>query len=158
MSQRVDAGPTKVCPRCGVAKDRDADFHKDPRTGQVSTYCRPCKKEYQRERYLSQGGIDRTRADSWMRRYGLTPEDYWRMHGEQGGLCAACRQPQPEEHKYQLLHVDHCHATGRVRGLLCFPCNLLEGVVEKYGENRIAAVMAYRAATRHAESPIPDRS
>ena len=38
----------------------------------------------------------------------------------QGGVCAICRQPRPEE---RTLHVDHAHETGAIRGLLCFTCN-----------------------------------
>ncbi|GGK67020.1 hypothetical protein Ppa06_23700 [Planomonospora parontospora subsp. parontospora] len=49
-------------------------------------------------------------------RYGITEAEADRMHAEQGGLCAICREGEAE-------HVDHCHETGRVRGLLCFNCN-----------------------------------
>ena len=49
--------------------------------------------------------------------YGLTPEDVDRMFAEQGGLCAICREAPAVQ------HVDHDHATNRVRGLLCFNCN-----------------------------------
>jgi len=51
--------------------------------------------------------------------YGITPEQYDEMLERQGGGCAICGKPPGET----ALHVDHCHETGRVRGLLCFSCN-----------------------------------
>ena len=42
------------------------------------------------------------------------------MLAAQGGVCAICHQPRPEE---RTLHVDHDHSTGAIRGLLCFTCN-----------------------------------
>lgn len=51
--------------------------------------------------------------------YGLTPEQYDEMLERQGGGCAICGKPPGDI----ALHVDHCHDTGRVRGLLCFSCN-----------------------------------
>lgn len=52
-------------------------------------------------------------------RYGLTPSGFLGFYKEQAGLCAICGGPPGK----QGLHVDHDHATGRVRGLLCFDCN-----------------------------------
>jgi uncharacterized protein YbaR (Trm112 family) len=43
------------------------------------------------------------------------------MFEEQGGVCAICRNP--EASKKICLSVDHDHATGKVRGLLCMRCN-----------------------------------
>ncbi len=53
-------------------------------------------------------------------KYGITLDDYWRMHDGQAGLCAICGA---EESENKVLAVDHCHGTGRVRGLLCARCN-----------------------------------
>lgn len=50
-------------------------------------------------------------------RYGLSIEEYAALGERQGGRCAIC------EARIDNLHVDHCHSTGRVRGLLCGPCN-----------------------------------
>ena len=50
-------------------------------------------------------------------RYGITPEMFDSMVLEQEGLCAICKE-QPER-----LVIDHCHDTGKVRGLLCLKCN-----------------------------------
>lgn len=51
--------------------------------------------------------------------YGLTPDDYDEMLRNQNGLCAICNKSATDK----ALAVDHCHETGRVRGLLCFICN-----------------------------------
>lgn len=62
------------------------------------------------------------RALHLKRHYGLTLEDYEAMMAEQGRKCAACRKPYPN------LHVDHCHTTNRIRGLLCSKCNTALGL------------------------------
>ena len=58
--------------------------------------------------------------------YGITLEDYERMSAEQGGACLICDEKTK-------LHIDHCHATGVVRGLLCSICNRALGHFEKRG-------------------------
>ena len=50
-------------------------------------------------------------------RYGLTPSDVQAMLEKQGGACAICVLPLTKH------HIDHCHTTGKVRGLLCHRCN-----------------------------------
>lgn len=54
-------------------------------------------------------------------RYGITPETFAEMKEAQGGRCAICNSTETYEHKE--LCVDHDHATGEVRGLLCSRCN-----------------------------------
>lgn len=58
-----------------------------------------------------------------MRRYGLTAADYHRMLAQQGGGCAICARADAGGRPGARFHVDHCHRTGRVRGLLCSNCN-----------------------------------
>lgn len=64
------------------------------------------------------------RAYHLQRTYGLTLEQYAAMVEAQGGVCAICGKPPPG--KFPLC-VDHDHDTGRIRGLLCNPCNSLMG-------------------------------
>lgn len=63
--------------------------------------------------------------------YGITSEDYDRMYAEQAGVCAICALPETVTETrtgvVKNLCVDHCHATGQVRALLCFSCNLMIG-------------------------------
>lgn len=51
----------------------------------------------------------------------MTVDDFDQMKEAQGGRCAICDQPCDKGGE---LSVDHCHETGRVRGLLCRNCNV----------------------------------
>ncbi|MFD7711836.1 endonuclease VII domain-containing protein [Streptomyces sp. NPDC059786] len=55
-------------------------------------------------------------ADHLWSKYGMTVAERDEMIASQKGLCAICRMAPA-------VHVDHCHETGRVRGVLCFNCN-----------------------------------
>lgn len=66
------------------------------------------------------------RRGYWLKnQYGITLEQYQAMFEEQGGLCAACHEPQEEN---ELLYVDHDHKTGKVRGLIHINCNSAIGL------------------------------
>jgi Recombination endonuclease VII len=68
------------------------------------------------------------------RRYGISRADYAALLARQGGVCAICGKP-PEK----TLCVDHCHSTGRIRGLLCRKCNFGLGC---YAEDQAALIAA----------------
>ncbi len=53
-------------------------------------------------------------------RYRITPERYDAILKAQGGVCAICKSVTRSKKK---MHVDHDHATGQVRGILCTRCN-----------------------------------
>jgi hypothetical protein len=53
--------------------------------------------------------------------YGITVENWARAFHAQRGLCAGCREPMADP------HTDHCHRTGKFRGLLCGSCNFAIG-------------------------------
>lgn len=57
--------------------------------------------------------------------YGITPEELKEMFDKQKGCCKVCGKHQTELDTN--LCVDHCHTTGKVRGLLCKNCNLMLG-------------------------------
>lgn len=80
--------------------------------------------------------------------HGLTIEQYETMWRGQGGKCAnpGCADAFPlEMPNYRLgLQVDHCHATGRVRGLLCGPCNTALGYTRDDPE-RLKGLIVYLA-------------
>ena len=56
------------------------------------------------------------------RNYGMTKEQFTQLLADQDGVCAVCRR------KPKKFTVDHCHTSGRVRGLLCYSCNSALGM------------------------------
>jgi hypothetical protein len=56
------------------------------------------------------------------RKYGIGSAEFDQLLSEQNGGCAICHAEVADSRAHQL-HVDHCHTTGRVRGILCGPCN-----------------------------------
>lgn len=71
--------------------------------------------------------------------YGLTLEEYARMLHSQGLRCASCQDALRSGNKS---HVDHCHSTGQVRGILCNYCNVALGML-KDSVPRIEALARY---------------
>ena len=65
------------------------------------------------------GHPEYARAMRLKHRYGITINDFDRMLKKQNGVCAICGKPP----KNRRLDIDHCHKTGKVRGLLCHRCN-----------------------------------
>lgn len=80
--------------------------------------------------------IDCAREASRARQYGLTVEQYRGLRAQQGDACAICGTTTG------VLHIDHCHESGKVRGLLCQPCNFGLG---NFSDNvdRMARAIAY---------------
>jgi hypothetical protein len=68
---------------------------------------------------------DRAIEQKLKHNYGITKTDYEKLLVSQGGKCAGCGVLQGTKSKR--LYVDHCHRTGKIRGLLCAKCNFVLG-------------------------------
>jgi hypothetical protein len=64
-----------------------------------------------------------------MKTYGLDLKDYEKMLKAQNYNCAICGSPPPNNRKTRLA-IDHCHTSGKVRGLLCDRCNRSIGLLK----------------------------
>jgi len=104
----------RACTHCGVIYT--------PEQRRASIYCsRECGELARRE-------SGQVRAGHLRRKFGITQADYDVMLATQGGGCAICGKSAEEQVRYsRYLHIDHCHDTGKVRGLLCDQHNLLLG-------------------------------
>ena len=101
----------KICKDCGI------EFVK---TGKNHIRCSACKiVEEKRKRRIYERKLD------YRKKYGITLEQYNAMFTVQNGCCLICNEHQTVSGKE--LSVDHCHTTGKIRGLLCSNCNLMLG-------------------------------
>lgn len=107
----------KRCTRCGESKTLD-EF--SPVHGKPRSRCRSCRS------------LERT-----LSRYGITEETLAALHSRPCDICGA------PPGSFQRTHaIDHEHATGRVRGVLCHSCNLALGHFKDDPE-RLAAAASY---------------
>jgi len=129
----------KFCPRCGETKPLDTFTLRQsgPRAGQAVAHCKTCRTEASVVANAQDESLyRRVQWPSKLRRkYGISVAEYFAMLEEQGGKCATCGASSPGDRHYkrrgkvEMFHVDHCHATGRVRGLLCHLCNRALGLI-----------------------------
>lgn len=85
---------------------------------------------YDKENPLKRKGIK-------LKRYGLTVEEYYKLYTQQNNVCKICKRPCATGRE---LSVDHCHKTGKVRGLLCSKCNSALGGFEDNIEVILVAI------------------
>lgn len=70
----------------------------------------------------------RKRNRHLLKTFGITQDQYNEMLDKQGGGCAICKKQCSTS---KSLAVDHCHATGKIRGILCQPCNTTLGKLDE---------------------------
>lgn len=83
--------------------------------------------EYKRDRLLEE-------------KYGLLAGEYRRLYNSQEGRCKICGTTEAHKRVKRRFAVDHCHKTGKVRGLLCNKCNVGLGMFEDNIESLISAI------------------
>jgi hypothetical protein len=122
----------KLCSRCNTTQPENefypSSYRRKNGTRALSSWCKNCtivsSAQYQKEY------PDRVREWGWRKhikkKYGLSAKVYEEMFLAQQCVCAICGKP--ETHLYRnkqigYLAVDHDHATGKIRQLLCFNCN-----------------------------------
>ena len=135
----------KTCKKCNISKAL-SEFNKQKDTYDgLRSWCKDCfnlnslewrqenpeqSKQNVREWHDENVDYDYRRTFSLKKRYGITQEDFERLHNQQNGLCALCSKPFKK-----IARVEHCHTTGKVRGLVCDGCNLNIAYYEKFEKN-----------------------
>lgn len=119
----VDLGSrTADCDACGTG----VPVRVDQRKGRVW-----CKEKLRIE----------NRAHRLKKKYGLTDQQYRTMVQSQNSQCLICQDPSDQ------LVVDHCHTSGKIRGLLCRTCNTAIGLLK---DSPLVALAASTYLSEHA--------
>lgn len=153
----------KICTKCRIEKGEPEFVKRSSARDGLTTVCRLCWSTYHRVRYHTNIEASRKKGrESARKQREKDPEkvrnrqrDYRRLNPDkaqnvwlkteygitlaykrgllkaQGGGCAVCG-------KKVKLDVDHNHKTGKVRGLLCRPCNMSLGLLKESSETIIA--------------------
>lgn len=153
----------KRCSKCQLYLTLDRFANDSSAKDGKQTYCKDCRRVYSktyREKHcecrstlnktwhVNNNELVKTRRSKWRshnseriqayrrkHKYGLSEVQYNELVDKQDGRCAICNS-QPA----RPLFVDHCHKTGKVRGLLCHGCNILLGTAVDDIERLHAAI------------------
>jgi len=119
----------RTCNICGETKSLTEYYVNNK--GNLHGKCKKCYVKRQQEKYDPL----KKRNENLKRCYGITIEDYNEMLEKQDGKCATCGSTETAGRKSgrggaaDVFAVDHCHDTGKVRGLLCHRCNRAMGLL-----------------------------
>lgn len=126
----------KPCLKCGCAKTPTNTSIDKRRNDGLCIYCKHClkkqrntpeaiksRKEKQKEYYTKNKNtiLINTREYNLKKKFNILEEDYLSILKLQNYSCEICGKNEKEF--VRRLAVDHCHSTGKIRGLLCHNCN-----------------------------------
>lgn len=125
LSVPKDAIP-RTCAGCKAAKPA-SDFYYNWKREEFTARCKPCHSEASKQLYAEKSKFRILQNDAYYRKqYGITLLEVEEMKQKANNQCQICSVDFDTKNRPR---VDHCHSTGRVRGLLCHKCNVALGLL-----------------------------
>ncbi len=146
--EQIARKATRMCNRCSIVRPVTQYFivrDKNPNQWRFNSPCKVCYKDKSRDE--KRKAYQRDRA--LINKYGIDSRTYYALLSSQDQKCAICRTPFDPQRKH--FAVDHCHASGKIRGILCEPCNLGLGYFRD-NTDRLGAAIRYLATTSASPS------
>lgn len=173
-------GIIHVCKTHGELTKDECMFNRYSEKGRIYWRCNICRNKAERDRlnktkysinpkkHIKQKlppfvkAEDRSHAYTMLHRFKVTAVQYKEMQDKQNNLCAICHKPETiiskRCNKPKKLCIDHCHATGKIRALLCHHCNVALGNFRDSIENLESAIKYLKIyspfLSSHAESDV----
>lgn len=132
----------KKCPECGVEKEHSAFSYNKGTYDNLCAYCKVCRSVRRKKQYKSR----------LVGKYGITIQQYNEMLISQNGQCAICGSTDPAG-RGSNFHIDHCHDSNTVRGLLCANCNTAIGLFRESTEHLSSAIQ-YLGKFKHLKAKV----
>lgn len=144
---------TKRCSKCEKDLPMSA-FYLRTKANSYHSACKGCEREMAKDWYKRNRDAAKAKVREWrerntdavkryridnrqknyrqelVRKYGVDPAWFDRQLQQQGNLCVCCKRHFQWGNKQTSPHVDHCHKTQTVRGILCNRCNTVLGLCE----------------------------
>ena len=130
----------KQCRACKIEKEKSQFIKNHIFKDGIDTLCQACNRqrvkvwrrknpEKRKLQLAKEGRKEYTQNKHLRYSFGITLDEYKKKLVLQNNVCAICKQPETSllAGKVKRLAVDHCHVTGKIRGLLCTNCNLALG-------------------------------
>ena len=112
----------KKCTKCGIEKPLSEFQKRNDRPAGYHSNCKECKRKarifwgLKNKKHLQEYNKKSKLKIKW----GLTPEQFLDMQIKQKNVCEICKNSFKNSKD---THIDHCHKTGNIRGILCAHCN-----------------------------------
>lgn len=117
------------CSLCKQDKDSSCFHRQSTKARGFQSYCKECRKKRQEtkaEEVGKQAWAKINRKYYLKCQYGLSLEQFDDLLKVQNYSCKICKTDERDVYRGSLF-VDHCHTTGKIRGLLCHQCNTALG-------------------------------
>ncbi len=142
----------KICPHCRQDLD-ESNFYRRA-NGTLRSWCKICNRKFAKDYYAKHPGLVGEKAKLWREKNKLRVIEYRQKNRQkshrrdisrkykvsaawfddqmaaQKSKCRICKKALLWTDKTNTPHVDHCHSTGMVRGILCNRCNSVLGLCE----------------------------
>lgn len=130
----------KTCSKCGEQKETVQYYPAPQCVDGVRPECRACNKNARavRHRHAKKHNPEQRKSVVLKSKYGITMTDFNNMVASQEAKCKICKSTYPGPKGR--FAVDHCHKTNKVRGLLCYLCNIGLGSFRDNQEFLLSAV------------------
>lgn len=124
----------QACYRCREVRDAEDFCVNRARPNGLNSICRSCRSEVgkiQSAKPRTMEQVRKSRSNGLRWKYGITADEWDEIFESQGKLCKLCGSESPNsKNGWQ---TDHLHGTEKIRGILCLPCNVVLGFIEKLG-------------------------
>jgi len=138
----------KTCTVCKQSKPLDSFYRRESSPDGKATQCKDCDNEKRKKwrKDNPERNQESQRNRNLLKRYGITLTEYEALFEAQGCKCGICGTPENYSghtgpRKEWSFSVDHCHTTGKIRGLLCNDCNRALGLFKDNKELLRSAIV-----------------